>query len=255
MMARDITPERRQLPAILCSCRLESKKNHAGLVRAFAQSADLQAAANLLIVVRGAEDIHSRQGFTPTERAVLDEIVDICQTHALWGKVSAFSLASQSELAAAYRHLVSRRSVFALVSLYEPFGLAPLEAMSAGLPAVVTRSGGPSESLFDPETQTEYGVLVNPADPADIAAGFLRLVGPDNEWELFSRAGRQRVLNRYTWERTAKGYLAVLQEVQATGVAPPSPARLPIPNYFEHPTAENDISTQVMGKAWQPEER
>ena len=95
-------------------------------------SAELQAAANLLIVVRGAEDIHSREGLTATERAVLDEVVAVCEAHNLWGKVSAFSLASQNELAAAYRHLSARRSVFALTALYEPFGLAPLEAMAAG---------------------------------------------------------------------------------------------------------------------------
>ena len=89
--------------------------NHLGLQpHTFAQNAELQAAANLLIVVRGAETIHSRQGLTPTESAVLDEIVALCETHGLWGKVSAFSLESQSELAAAYRHLVARRSVFAL---------------------------------------------------------------------------------------------------------------------------------------------
>jgi sucrose-phosphate synthase len=207
-----------------------------GLVRAFAQSAELQAAANLLIVVRGAEDIHSRQGLTPAESGVLDEIVALCETHALWGKVSAFSLESQSELAAAYRYLAVRRSVFALTTHYEPFGLAPLEAMAAGLPAVVTRNGGPSESLFDAETGTEYGVLVDPTDPADIAAGLLRLLGPDSEWERFHRAGRQRVLDCYTWERTAAGYLAVLDGLR------PIQARLPIPAYFNHPTPENKIS-------------
>ncbi|MCL7454734.1 MAG: glycosyltransferase, partial [Anaerolineae bacterium] len=67
----------------------------------------------------------------------------------LWGKVSAFSLNSQQELASAYRYLSKRRSVFALTALYEPFGLAPLEAMAAGLPAIVTQNGGPSESLYE----------------------------------------------------------------------------------------------------------
>ncbi len=212
VLARDTASERRALPAVLCSSRLDAKKNHAGLVRAFAQSADLQASANLLIVVRGAEDIHSREGFGPAERAVLDEIVEICEAHNLWGKVCVFSLESQDELAAAYRHLSRRRSVFALTALYEPFGLAPLEAMAAGLPAAVTRNGGPSESLR--EGEQEFGVLVNPTDPGDIAAGLLRLVGPGKEWDYFHRAGRQRVLDRYTWERTAQGYLDVLAIVR-----------------------------------------
>ena len=158
--------------------------------------------------------LRNREGLDATESAVLDEIVAVCDAHSLWGKVSAFSLGSQQELAAAYRHLRARRSVFSLTALYEPFGLAPLEAMAAGLPAAVTRNGGPSESLFDSATSDEYGVLVDPSDPIDIASGLLRLVGPNNQWGEFQKAGRERVLARYTWERTAAGYLSVLEGMQ-----------------------------------------
>ena len=242
ILARDIEDGRRELPAILCSSRLDPKKNHAGLVRAFAQAEKLQAAANLLIVVRGAQDIHSRHNLTATEGAVLDEIVAICERHGLWGKVSAFSLDSQQELAASYRTLSQRGSVFALTALYEPFGLAPLEAMAAGLPAVVTRNGGPSESLYDQETGREFGVLVDPADPQDIAAGLLRLVGPDSEWREFHGAGRHRVLERYTWEQTATGYLEVLEGML--------PARLPIPAYFADPRTENEPSLGSLASVW-----
>jgi len=213
VIARDIAPARRGLPVVLCSSRLDPKKNHIGLVRAFAHSAALRAAANLLIVARGIEDLHDRTGLTAAEAAVLDEIAATCQAHGLSGLVGVFSLEGQRELAAAYRHLRARRSVFALTALYEPFGLAPLEAMAAGLPAVVTRNGGPAESMV--QDGQEFGVLVDPTDPADIAAGLLRLVGPGNEWETFRRAGRQRVLDRYTWERTASGYLTVLEELRS----------------------------------------
>jgi sucrose-phosphate synthase len=251
-LVRDIKSDRRELPAVLCSSRLDPKKNHVGLVRAFAQSAELQAVANLLIVVRGAEDIHSRQGLTPAECAVLDEIVAICEGHSLWGKVSAFSLESQGELAAAYRYLLARRSVFALTALYEPFGLAPLEAMAAGLPAAVTRNGGPSESLLDAETGTEYGVLVDPTDPTDIAAGLLRLVEPgqDNEWDHFHRVGHQRVLDRYTWQRAAAGYLAVLEKVRITQAVQGHRVHLLIPAYFGHPTPEGDISLDELERIY-----
>ncbi|NIV33227.1 MAG: glycosyltransferase, partial [Anaerolineae bacterium] len=71
------------------------------------------------------------------------------------------------------------------------------EAMSCGLPAVVTRSGGPSESLR--EGDREFGVLVDPNDPADIARGLLRLLASTQAWDQFQRAGMARVLARYTW--------------------------------------------------------
>ncbi|MFN2168658.1 MAG: glycosyltransferase, partial [Anaerolineae bacterium] len=242
VIARDIAAGRRGLPAVLCSSRLDPKKNHIGLVHAFAGSEALREAANLLIVVCGAEDIHSREGLTASEQEVLDEIVAVCEAHDLWGMVSAFSLASQKELAAAYRYLSARRSVFALTALYEPFGLAPLEAMAAGLPAAVTRNGGPSESLYDVASGTEYGVLVDPADPDDIAAGLLRLVGTDNEWEAFQQAGRQRVLSRYTWEQTADGYLAVIQDMLAKGVV--------IPDYFWHPEPQRVSTLESLESVW-----
>lgn len=240
---RDIDPERRHLPVVVCSSRLEPKKNHIGLVLAFAHSPELQAAANLMLVVRGTEDIRRGMGLEGPERELMDQIVQTCEGTGLWGKVAGVSLQNQEELAGAYRHLGQRRSVFALPALYGPFGLAPLEAIAAGLPACVTRHGGPSESLCDAASGEEYGVLVDTDEPGDIARGLLRLVGPDNEWEHFREAGRRRVLARYTWEATARGYLTVLEQILA-GPAPTD--GLPIPAYFTDPRPENDIGTQAL---------
>jgi sucrose-phosphate synthase len=230
---------------VICSSRLEPKKNHVGLVLAFARSAELQAAANLLFVVRGLEDIRQSTGLRENEQRIMDRIAAACETANLWGKVAGCSLDGQTELAAAYRHLARRRSAFALPALYEPFGLAPLEAIAAGLPACVTRSGGPSESLYSEETDTEYGVLVDPADPCAIAAGLLKLVGPDNDWESYRDAGRRRVLEKYTWEATARSYLRVLEAMVSHPVK--RSGKIPIPNYFLNPDPQQDISIDLLG--------
>jgi len=55
-LARYIAPERRELPVIVASSRLDVKKNHVGLVRAFAENRPLQAQANLLLVSRGLDN-------------------------------------------------------------------------------------------------------------------------------------------------------------------------------------------------------
>lgn len=246
VLARDIDAERLDLPLVICSSRLEAKKNHVGLVLAFAQNAELQAAANLLLVVHGLEDIRHGMGLSPEEQPIMDEAVATCETAGLWGKVAGCSLESQYELAAAYRHLAKRRSVFALPALYEPFGLAPLEAIAAGLPACVTRFGGPSESLYDEATGSEYGVLVDSADPGAIAQGLLRLVGEGGEWERFRDAGRRRVLERYTWEATASGYLDVLEAILAPATQEHR-QRLPVPAYFMAPGPDTDIGIEVLG--------
>jgi sucrose-phosphate synthase len=250
-LARDILPQRRSLPAIVCSSRLARGKNHLGLAEAFARSPSLRACANLVMVVRGADGLRDRRGLTRGEAEVLDEVVQVVDEAGLEGQVSIFSLESQGEIAAAYRHLAERRSVFALSAHYEPFGLAPLEAAAAGLPVMVTQNGGPSESLRQGET--EYGVLVDPFDASSIAEGLERLVGPGNDWDYFQRAGRQRVLDRYTWERTAEGYLQAIEAFLADPA--PREGRLPIPDYFSDPSPENDVSLEVLEKAFRIEER
>jgi sucrose-phosphate synthase len=247
-LARDLPPERRSFPLVLCSSRLDRKKNHVGLVRAFAQSAELRRAANLALIVRGLDNpLRKRGELQGEERAVLDEIVSLLTRHDLWDVVTSFPLNSQGELAAAYRVGARRHWVFALVSLHEPFGLAPLEAMSCGLPVVVTRNGGPSESLLDEETG-EYGVLVDPTDPADIARGLLQALAPE-AWERYHRAGMERVQIRYTWEKTAKGYLDVLSRILREKPAPEE-SLLPIPRYFTDPRPENDLAPEGLAELY-----
>ncbi len=233
-LARDIATERQELPVIVASSRLDPKKNHLGLVRAFAQSSLLQERANLALITGALDDpLRDDAGAHPTERQVLARIREVVEEHDLWGKVSAFGLRGQPALAAAYRFLAQRGSVFALTAHYEPFGLAPLEAAAAGLPVVVTQNGGPSESLR--EDGEEYGVLVDPADPADITRGLERVLCDAETWERFAQRGRRRVLDCYTWERTAENYLALIEQIVADPAARRPDTLLPIPPYFCDP--------------------
>jgi sucrose-phosphate synthase len=230
---RDIDQDRRSLPLVLASSRLDEKKNHMGLVRAFADSEALRSHANLAIVVRGLENpLRDYSSLSEGEKAIMNQVTGLMNQADLWGAVLAFPLNSQAELAGAYRVLAERRSVFALTALYEPFGLAPLEAMSCGLPAVVTENGGPSESML--EGEREFGVLVDPSDPQDIAQGLLRVIGSEVAWGDFQEAGIERVKARYTWDRTAEGYLKVLGEIQSERKRT---VEVEIPKYFTQPDA------------------
>ncbi|MGD8967327.1 MAG: PfkB family carbohydrate kinase [Anaerolineae bacterium] len=244
MLERDLAPERLDLPCIVASSRLDPKKNHLGLVRAFACSDELRQRANLVIVTGNLDNpLAGYPDAGATEREVLDSLMDVIDREGLRGQVSLFALWGQGELAAGYRYFAELHSVFALTAHYEPFGLAPLEAIAAGLPAVVTKFGGPSESLR--EGDEEYGLLVDPTDPEEVSTALYALVVSEERWEHYAAAGYRRVQERYTWQRTAEGYLRVLEEYR-TSQEGPATARLPIHPYFIDPQPENDITLEEL---------
>jgi sucrose-phosphate synthase len=262
-LQRDLAPGRIGLPCVVASSRLDPKKNHLALVEAFADSPTLREAANLVILTGSLENpLEDYSAAKDDERAVLDPLMEIIDRAGMRGEVSMFALRGQRALAAAYRHLAHRRSVFALTALYEPFGLAPLEAMAAGLPAVVTKFGGPSESMR--EGDEEYGILVDPTDPEDVGAGLHALTSNPEVWERYARAGYGRVLARYTWERTAEGYLKAISgemrdavEVREGDAPDPalangsrSPGRLPIPSYFTDPASGEGVSLEALDELY-----
>ena len=248
-LQRDIDEGRRALPAIVASSRLDHKKNHLGLVQAFALNDALREEANLVFITGALDDpLRDDSQAGPGERGVLAEIRDLVERNDLWGKISGFGLQGQPALAAAYRFFRERGSVFALTAHYEPFGLAPLEAAAAGLPVVVTENGGPSESLR--EGDIEYGVLVDPSDPRDIADGLRRVLDDEEEWAKFARRGRQRVLDRYTWERTAEAYLKTAAEIADRPEARRPQGLLPIHRYFQDPSPANDVSIEELAELY-----
>jgi fructokinase len=158
--------------------------------------------------------------------------------------------------------------VFALTALYEPFGLAPLEAMAAGLPAVVTKFGGPSESMR--EGDEEYGILVDPTDSEEVGAGLHTLTGSQELWERYASAGYGRVLARYTWEKTAEGYLEAISGSRSDAVRgreegsttlhagddhgiiseAHTPVRLQIPPYFTDPGSGDGVTLEGLDELY-----
>ncbi|MFC2061583.1 PfkB family carbohydrate kinase [Elusimicrobiota bacterium] len=245
MIKRDIQPDRRKLPSIISSSRLDPKKNVLGLVQAYAESAALQDSANLVIITSGySNPLHDYQKLMPgKERGVLIDIISLVDQYNLHGKISMFSIDNQKDLGDMYRYFADSHSVFCLPALYEPFGLAPLEAMACGLPAVVTKFGGPSESLR--EGDEDFGLLVDPNNPDELAGALFSLVSSKQKWEEFSQKGYKRILDKYTWKLTAESYLEVIKEI--TGPKNISSIfNIPINNYFTEPDKNDKPSLEAL---------
>jgi starch synthase len=113
-------------------------------------------------------------------------------------------------------HLLSGAAVFCCPSIYEPFGLVNLEAMACAATVVASSVGGIPEIVV--EGETGYLVDWEPSRPADFEAGLAsRLTEVLEDPALadrLGRAGRARVLERFTWpriaERTAELYRQLL---------------------------------------------
>jgi len=238
MLARDLNQDRLGFPCIVASSRIDIKKNLLGLLRAYIAKKELQRISNLVILTSGLVDpLKEYSRATDSEKEVLQPLMQLIDENELRGQVAMFSLVGQSQLGAAYRYFGRRRSIFTLPALYEPFGLAPLEAMAAGMPAVVTKFGGPSESMRD--GKEEFGILIDPSDPAELSTAMMLLLSNPDLWEKYSRAGYKRVVSTYNWDKTAAAYLEILSRKNANG---DQKKGLLIHPYFADPTDSNDIT-------------
>lgn len=89
-------------------------------------------------------------------------------------------------------------------SLNENLG-GTVESLLMARPTVATRVGGMPDSVVDGET----GRLVEPADAASLARGIVWMLEHREEAERLGRAGRARMLSRFTLETTAAGLAGV----------------------------------------------
>jgi glycosyltransferase involved in cell wall biosynthesis len=124
---------------------------------------------------------------------------------------------SDEELARRY----GEAEVAVVPSLYEGFSLPAIEAMSCGVAVVATTGGALPEVVGNNE---ETGLLVPPDDPGALAQAIGRLLDDPELRARLGAAGRQRVVNRFTWQVTAAGTAECYQAMLEGRRLPGAPA-------------------------------
>lgn len=101
--------------------------------------------------------------------------------------------------------------LFLLPSQSESFGLAALEAMSCGVPAVASRVGGLPEVIEDGVS----GILEPVGATAEMAARAIRLLGDGKAHAAMSKAARQRATDRFDRSLWIGEYESVYRQLVA----------------------------------------
>ncbi len=184
---------------VLFAGNVKPHKNLERLIRAFARVRTQAGHEDLRLVLLG-EDV-SRYG---SLRRTVEE-------SGLRQDVRFFGFVPHRTLAALYR----MASVFAFPSLYEGFGLPPLEAMACGTPVVTSRIS----SL--PEVVGDGALLVDPYSEEAIAQGIARVLDDVELRRGLVERGLLRAAS-FSWERSVRAIHAGY--MRALGRPVPAPA-------------------------------
>jgi glycosyltransferase involved in cell wall biosynthesis len=176
-------------PYLLYVGTIEPRKNLTTLIRAYEELRRATRHRPQLVICGG--------------RGWLDEeVFRLVEELGLQEEVRFTGYVEEAELPALY----SAAEVFVYPSLYEGFGLPPLEAMACGAPVVTSNTS----SL--PEVVGEAGLMVPPRDVRALAHTLTRLLETAALRQQLSRAGLERAA-RFSWERAANETQAVYDEV------------------------------------------
>jgi glycosyltransferase involved in cell wall biosynthesis len=188
---RELRRKRRLPPRMLLFVgTIEPRKNLTTLVKSYALLREWIQPPPL--VIAGAKGWQHEEVFTLAEElGLLDEVLFP-------------GFIPRDELPLWY----NAADLFVYPSLYEGFGLPPLEAMACGTPVVTSNTS----SL--PEVVGDAGLLVEPTDPEEIAQAIQRLLTDSTLRDELESKGLERA-RAFTWHRTARETVEVYDRALA----------------------------------------
>lgn len=172
-------------PFLLTVGTLEPRKNHPGLMRAFALALERGKLPHKLLIA-GGHGWDEEPIFTTAERLGLGD------------RLRFLGFVPEADLPGLY----GLAELFLYPSFYEGFGLPPLEAMACGVPVVT------SDRASLPEVVGEAGCLVDPEDEERLAELILELVDSPQKRREMARRGLEQA-GRFRWQASAQQLVEV----------------------------------------------
>lgn len=174
---------------LLAVGNLQPRKNLPRLVEAFADLIQSGAIRHQLVI--------AGQAFWRES-----EIIDLVEDKHLQDHVVFTGYVPREDLVLLY----NAATLFLYPSLYEGFGLPPLEAMACGTPVITSNCS----SL--PEVVGDAALLIDPRDTEQLAQAVAKALSSDELRRELSLRGLERAKS-FSWERTARETLSVYEEV------------------------------------------
>lgn len=131
-----------------------------------------------------------------------ESIFDVVENLSLKDKVLFTGYVSEEDVSI----LMSGGIAFCFPSLYEGFGMPPLEAMACGTPVLVSKTSS------IPEVIGNAGYMVNPYSIEEIEQGLIKLASePSLRTELLKRGLEQS--KKFSWQQSAAKFLGMIHEL------------------------------------------
>jgi teichuronic acid biosynthesis glycosyltransferase TuaC len=183
-------PRRREGPTLVTVAHLVPHKSQSVAIRAVAALRDRHPQLRYVLIGKGPE------------REALEQLAD------------RLGVADRVEFLGPLPHEraleeMARGHVHVMASSHEPFGVAHIEAMAAGLVAI----GGARTGAEDIADAGEGIVLVPPGDDTALAREIDRLISDPAERERLAEAARATVAANFTWERNGERTAALYGEL------------------------------------------
>jgi glycosyltransferase involved in cell wall biosynthesis len=176
---------------VLAVGTVEPRKDLPGLVAAFGMLAEDDA--DLVLVIAGQDGWGADALATAIDRSPAD----------VRRRIRRLGWVDDRQRA----DLLHGATVYAYPSVYEGFGLVPLEAMATGTPVVTTTAGAL------PETVGDGALLVEPRRPEALADALAKVIDDDALAADLRRRGRAN-LARFSWAATADGIVDVYRRAR-----------------------------------------